>query len=127
MAGANLLRTVDQRALWQLAEDEAILEDAYVGIWKTVKALQHEAKSKGQTLPGGALFALFSMKSGRMALNAISHIAARTIVQRREFGLTPSSRTRFDADELGPAGEGTSTIDPLEAALCGSDPPAAVN
>jgi hypothetical protein len=124
-----MLRAVDRRSLWQLAEDEALLAEAYAGIWKTAKALEREAKSKGQVLPGGALFALLSMKNGRMAMNSISHIAARAIIQRREFGLTPSSRTRFDADQFSSGrGVGSAEVDPLEAALCGSDPPpAAVN
>lgn len=127
MASANILRTVDQRALWQLAEDEALLAEAYSGIWKSVKALQREAKAKGQALPGGALFALLGMRSSRMAINSISHIAARVIIQRREFGLTPSARTRFDVGDVGLPGQNSSLLDPLEAALCGDVPRAPVN
>jgi len=118
LAPSGILRIADQRALWQLAEDEALLAEAYAGIWKTIHALEIEAKSKGQTLPGGAAFALLSMKSGRMAMNSIGHLAARTITERREFGLTPSARTRFDADSLGAAGE-RGSMDPLEMSLCG--------
>lgn len=119
MAPAKLLRTVDQRALWQLAEDEALIEEAFAGIWKTVKALKDEAKAKGQTLPGGALFALLQMRAGRMALNSISHLANRVIAERREFGLTPSARARFDADSLGLGASKVGDDDPLELKLCG--------
>jgi phage terminase small subunit len=119
MAPAKILRTVDQRALWQLAEDEALIEEAYAGIWKTAKALKDEAKAKAQTLPGGALFTLLQMKAGRMALNSISDLANRVIVQRREFGLTPSARARFDADSVGLGAAKPGDDDPLELKLCG--------
>jgi hypothetical protein len=112
MVPANVLRSVDQRALWQLAEDEALLSEAYAGLWKTIKALQDKAKTEGKELPGGPLFALVSMTGGRLAMNAIRDLAARVIIERREFGLTPSSRTRVQASTDG-------TIDALEAKLCG--------
>ena len=112
MAPANVLRSVDQRALWQLAEDEALLSEAYAGLWKMIRAVEDKAKKEGKELPGGALFALVSMTSGRLAMNAIRDLAARVLIERREFGLTPSSRTRISA-----AGDGS--IDSLEMKLCG--------
>lgn len=112
MAPANVLRSVDQRALWQLSEDEALLSEAYAGLWKTIRALQDKANKEGKELPGGPLFALVSMTSGRLAMNAVRDLAARVIIERREFGLTPSSRTRVQAS-------GDGTIDALEAKLCG--------
>ena len=112
MEPANVLRSVDQRALWQLAEDEALLAEAYAGLWKMVRALQDKAKSEGKELPGGPLFALVSMTSGRLAMNVIRDLGARVLIERREFGLTPSSRTRISAP-----GEGS--VDPLEMKLCG--------
>jgi len=112
MVPAKVLRRVDQRALWQLAEDEALLTEAYSGLWKMVKALQDKAKSEGKDLPGGALFALVSMTSGRLAMNAIRDLAARVLIERREFGLTPSSRTRISTP-------GEASMDSLEMKLCG--------
>ncbi len=53
-----------------------------------------------------------SMTSGRLAMNAIRDIAGRVIIQRREFGLTPSSRTRI-------TGSTDDSIDSLEMKLCG--------
>ena len=112
MAPANVLRNVDQRALWQLAEDESLLAEAYSGLWKMVKALQDKAKSEGKELPGGPLFALVSMTSGRLAMNAIRDLGARVLLERREFGLTPSSRTRINT-------LGETSMDSLEMKLCG--------
>ena len=112
MAPAGVLRSVDQRALWQLAEDEALLAEVYAGLWKTIHALEDKAKAEGKDLPGGPLFALVTMTSGRLAMNAVRDLAARVIIERREFGLTPSSRTRIAAASNG-------TIDALEARLCG--------
>jgi phage terminase small subunit len=112
MVPANVLRSVDQRALWQLAEDEALLSEAYAGLWKALKALQDKANKEGKELPGGALFALASMTSGRLALNVIRDLGARVIIERREFGLSPSSRTRVETTAGG-------TVDALEAKLCG--------
>jgi phage terminase small subunit len=112
MAPANVLRSVDQRALWQLAEDEALLSEAYAGLWRMIRAVEDKAKKEGKELPGGALFALVSMTSGRLAMNAIRDLAARVLIERREFGLTPSSRTRIST-----AGDGS--MDALEMKLCG--------
>ena len=111
MAPANVLRSVDQRALWQLAEDEALLAEAYAGLWRMIKAVEDKAKKEGKELPGGPLFALVSMTSGRLAMNAIRDLGARVLIERREFGLTPSSRTRLEATAE-PA------MDILEAKLC---------
>lgn len=112
MAPANVLCETDQRALWQLAEDEALLSEAYVGLWRTIRALEAKAKAEGKELPGGPLFAFLSMTNGRLAMNAIRDLAARVIIERREFGLTPSSRTRVSAI-------GEPAMDALEAKLCG--------
>ena len=112
MAPANVLRSVDQRALWQLSEDEALLLEAYDGLWKMISAVQQKAKKEGKDLPGGALFALISMTSGRLAMNTIRDLGSRVLIERREFGLTPSSRTRISTP-----GEGS--MDSLEMKLCG--------
>ena len=98
MLGAAILRNVDQRALRQLCEDEAILEQAYESFWKMARRLKKEAEAQGKELPAGEMMALLTMKSGRLAMNSLRDLAARVIIERREFGLTPSSRTRVASD-----------------------------
>jgi hypothetical protein len=116
MTGTGVLCTVDQRALWQLAEDECLLSEAYIGIWKMIHSIEKKAKLEGKELPAGAIFHMLNMSSGRLAMTAIRHLANRVIIQRREFGLTPSSRSRIEVDSAelinGP-------LDPLELKLCG--------
>lgn len=96
MYGGRVLRKVDRRALFQLAEDEALLEAAYAGVWKMQRALKGQAKKEGKPLPARPLFALLGMKPGRLAMSCLRDLAARVIIERREFGLTPSSRARLD-------------------------------
>jgi phage terminase small subunit len=113
MAGAAVLRRVDRRALWQLAEDEALIAEAYAGLWQMVGALKKKAAEEGKTLPAGALMGLLTMNNGKSAMKAIRELSMRLILERREFGLTPSSRSRIDtAVEAG-------AIDTLELKLCG--------
>jgi phage terminase small subunit len=113
MAGAAILRRIDQRALAQLSEDEALLDEAYSGVWQMVDALKKKAKAEGKALPGGALLGLLSMTSGRLAMASVRDLAARVIIERREFGLTPSSRSRIETiDGAGP-------MDSIELKLCG--------
>jgi phage terminase small subunit len=120
MASAHILRSVDQRALWHLCEDEALIEEAYAGIWKMVGALKKKAKQEGKSLPAGAVMAMLSMTSGRMAMSAIRDLSVRALIQRREFGLTPSSRSRVEAlDGAFRGGTTGGPVDPLEQALCG--------
>lgn len=113
MAGAAVLRRVDKRALWQLCEDEALLSEVYDGLWKMAAMLKKKASQDGKDLPAGPMTALLSMTNGRGALRAIRDLAGRTIIERREFGLTPSSRSRIEtAAEAG-------AVDSLELKLCG--------
>jgi hypothetical protein len=77
------------------------------------KALKDEAASQGKQLPAGEMMALLTMKAGRLAMGSIRDLGARVIVERREFGLTPASRSRIAME--GNLGD----IDPIEAALCG--------
>lgn len=114
MAAAAVLRPVDARALWQLAEDEAILSSAYSGLWKMARAIKQEAKAQGKDLKADEVWVLLMQKNGRLAFNALSHLAGRVIIERREFGLTPSSRSRIDANADDAGG-----MDPIEMKLCG--------
>jgi hypothetical protein len=110
MSNAAVLARVDRRALWQLAEDEALLEEAYAGIWKMAAQLK---AMHGNKLPAGAIFALLGNTQGRLAMATIRDLAGRVIIERREFGLTPSSRSRVHA-----AGDAAGA-DALERKLCG--------
>lgn len=121
----GLLRQTDGRALWQLAEDEAMLEECTYGIWEqaaeierqaTIKA-KHEGKPLSEVLPGGGLVALLGTSRGRMALSTINNLAARVIIERREFGLTPSSRPRISTHH-GAEHE----VDPVTSIFCAATP-----
>jgi phage terminase small subunit len=118
MGGAkrgSVLRRVDQRALWQLAEDEALLAEAYQGLWRMQSAVKRKAQAE-KTGPGlGALLSIMGMSQGRLAMCAIRDLAARVVVERREFGLTPASRTRVATEATMSAPE-----ESLEMKLCGS-------
>jgi phage terminase small subunit len=119
MAGAYILRSVDQRALWHLCEDEALIEEAYAGIWKMVRALKKKAKAEDKDLPAGAVMSMLSMTSGRMAMSSVRDLSVRAIIQRREFGLTPSSRSRVETLDMPFRGGTMGIVDPLEQKLCG--------
>lgn len=118
MAAVRILRRVDRNALWQLCEDEALIAEAYAGIWKTIRAVKAKARSEGRVLPTGAVMAMLSTTGGRMAMAAVRDLSARVILERREFGLTPSSRSRVEADGFG----GSAAMDPIEEKLCGNLP-----
>lgn len=105
----------DRRALWQLAEDEAILAEAYAGFWKMARMLKKKAEAEGRPLPAGEIMGLLTMQNGRSAMRAVRDLAARVIIERREFGLTPSSRARVAVG----GGRLEGIIDPLELKLCG--------
>jgi phage terminase small subunit len=109
----RILCQTDRRALWQLAEDEAILAEAYSGFWEMTRALKKEAASKGKDLPGGPIMGALMVKNARMAMSSVKDLANRVIIERREFGLTPSARTRIASKNS------DSAVDSLELKLCG--------
>jgi hypothetical protein len=91
----RMLCLTDRRALWELAEDEALLAQAYDGFWKMAKALGRKAKAEGKQLPAGEVMTLMSTNNGRNAMACLRDLASRVIIERREFGLTPSARVRI--------------------------------
>ncbi|HEY1963688.1 MAG TPA: P27 family phage terminase small subunit [Acidobacteriaceae bacterium] len=95
MGGIGMLRRIDKRALAQLCEDEAALERAYDGLWKMAAQLKEKAKREGKVLPGGEILGLLSTNTGRASMRVIRDLGRGLILQRREFGLTPSARTRI--------------------------------
>ena len=124
MTGARVLRKVDKRALWQLCEDEAIIEELYVGLWRQVRRLQHQrrqaaelaAASSPVALPEDPLMAMadhLSGSEGKRLMVALNRLSERIMNERREFGLTPSSRTRINIALQDAA------ADNLELNLCG--------
>lgn len=117
MRTAGLLCGADSRALWQLCEDEALLSSAYAGLWKMARSIKAEAAAQGKDLKADEVWVLMMQKSGRMAMGALRDLSTRVIIERREFGLTPSARSRIDAG-LGGVGVFPG-VDPLELKLCG--------
>lgn len=114
MGESGVLKRTDRRALASLAEDEALLEMAYSGVWAAMKAIKAEAKERGQKIPAGEFLELFKAGMGKQVMSAIRDLGNRLIVQRREFGLTPSARVRIAGDSGIPA------MDEWEAAQCES-------
>lgn len=75
MSVSGVLKRVDGDALRQYCEDEVTLEKAYEAMWK---------------IPD-----LFTSEEGAKARRGILELGKSLIIQRREFGLTPSARTRI--------------------------------
>jgi serine/threonine protein kinase len=95
-----ILRQTDQDALMALCEDEALLAQSYSGLWKMAKAIEKKAAAEGRPLVAGPVAALLTLPQGRFALAAIRDVAHRLIIERREFGLSPSARCRLDAGSV---------------------------
>ncbi len=114
MANSGVLRRVDGGALAMLCEDLAMLDTLRKGLAAQASEITKKAKEKKQQISGNALTALSRTTEGRRTLSTIRELSAQIIIQRREFGLTPSSSTRVQA-----SGGGAQFIDPLEQALCG--------
>jgi phage terminase small subunit len=114
MANSGVLRRVDGGALAMLCEDLAMLETLRSGLAAQAREITKKAKEKRQPISGNALTALSRTTEGRRTMTTIRELAAQIIIQRREFGLTPSSSTRVQA-----SGGAAQFIDPLEQALCG--------
>ena len=98
MSVSGVLKRVDKDALRQLCEDEAALVKAYDGMWKMAAKLKEKAAREGKTLPGGEVLAVLATDTGARAIRAIRDLGKALIIQRREFGLTPSARTRIVLD-----------------------------
>ncbi|SRR5216684_4312685 len=116
IAASGVFCISDQHALAMLAEDQALLNEAYVGIWSIMAALEKQAKTEGKVLHGGPFLTFIGTMNGRRAMTGLNDLAARLLVERREFGLTPSARTRIKA---GDAGIGPIALDSIERKLCG--------
>jgi phage terminase small subunit len=114
MANSGVLRRVDGGALGMLCEDLAMLDTLRSGLAAQTSEFTKKAKEKNQPISGNALTALSRTTEGRRTMTTIRELSAQIIIQRREFGLTPSSSTRVQA-----TGGGAQFIDPLEQALCG--------
>jgi phage terminase small subunit len=114
MAVSGVLRRVDGGALAMLCEDLAMVATLRRGLAAQAREITHKASQKGQRITGNALTVLSRTTEGRRTLTTIRELSAQIIIQRREFGLTPSSSARVQA-----SGEGAQFVDPLERALCG--------
>ena len=114
MGNSGVLRRVDGGALEMLCEDLAMLDTLRKGLAAQAREITKKAREKKQQISGNALTALSRTTEGRRTMTTIRELSAQIIIQRREFGLTPSSSTRVQA-----SGPGAQFIDPLEQALCG--------
>jgi phage terminase small subunit len=114
MANSGVLRRVDGGALSMLCEDLAMLDTLRKGLAAQASEITRKAREKKQQISGNALTALSRTTEGRRTLTTIRELSAQIIIQRREFGLTPSSSTRVQS-----SGPGAQFNDPLEQALCG--------
>jgi hypothetical protein len=114
MAPTGVLRRVDGSALEMLCEDLALLDTLRSGLAAQARDITRKAKAQNRQIPGNAMTVLSRTTEGRRTLSTIRELTAQIIIQRREFGLTPSSSTRVQA-----TGGGAQHTDPLERALCG--------
>lgn len=94
-----ILRRADKDALATLCEDEARLAEAHAEFERLREKLKLEAKQESRKLVGGGLAEALTSKEGKAIFRSIREYTKSLIVQRREFGLTPASRTRVMAGE----------------------------
>jgi phage terminase small subunit len=113
MSIAGVLRRLDGGALAMLCEDLAMVATLRKGLCDQAREIEEKAAERNQPISGNALTALSRTKEGRRTLTSIRELSAQIIIQRREFGLTPSSSSRVQMSGEAPF------IDPLERALCG--------
>ena len=117
MEGSGVLRVIDWMALGGLCEDQAMLDQLRVGLKSALKRIQVQAKEQGVELKtiGDQLSQFTITTGGRRLIGSIRELTTSLIVQRREFGLTPASNTRVEAQ-----GAGGLPMDSIERALCGT-------
>ena len=117
---AGVLRTVDHDALGQYCEDRAQLNQLRRCLKEWTAEVDFQNKqaydlkvAAGETprKPLSGFLEIARSTEGKRIQSAINEIAGRCIVQRREFGLTPSSSTRIAAQKM-------ESADPLEE-MCG--------
>jgi phage terminase small subunit len=116
MMTLGTLRRIDGYALAQLCEDEAMLQDLREGLAAKMRDMTAQAKKDKKPLSGNAAVEFSLTTAGRRVHRSIREAAAQIIVQRREFGLTPSSSGRVEAIGLPDAVR--RVTDPLEMKLC---------
>jgi hypothetical protein len=114
MARSGVLRRVDGGALSMLCEDMGTLDTLRRGLAAQAREITIKAAERGQKITGNALTMLARTTDGRRTFCSIRELAAQIIIQRREFGLTPSSCSRVQA-----CGSEAMFMDPLERELCG--------
>jgi phage terminase small subunit len=97
LTASGVLRNVDVFALMQLCEDEADLQALRRGMSQMIRELSKKARAQKKELTGGAFVQLSRTIEGRRTISTIRELSASLIVQRREFGLTPSSNSRIES------------------------------
>ncbi len=117
LEASGVLREIDWLAFRCLCEDEAFLQDLRAGLAIALKQLKERAVANNVTLLGNAAAHFAKTTEGRRLLGSIREIATSCITQRREFGLTPASNTRVEANGTGGV---AGVADEIEEALCGT-------
>jgi phage terminase small subunit len=119
MAGRGYLSRDSWLSLANLCEDQAALDSLRAGLRETVAAIELEMQKKGRKVPGGALLQLSRTNEGRRVFGAINELRTSVMVQVREFGLTPASRTRVEA--IGGAVDGAAVVEnEIDSAMFGN-------
>jgi Phage terminase, small subunit len=113
MAGSGVLRQVDGGALAMLCEDISMLDTLRRGLLAQARDIAKKAAASKTTISGNALTVISRTVEGQRCLKVIRALTSQIIIQRREFGLTPSSSAGVEA-----SGPGIQLDDPLERMLC---------
>lgn len=108
----GVLRIVDGESFAAYCEDAARLQKLRLDWEQMINETAAEARKKRQKLFGGPEATLLGTNQGWKTFRAMRDLTAQLIIQRREYGLTPSSNTRVVASK-------PRNVDSLETSLCG--------
>jgi len=114
LGDSSVLTIVDGPALAELCENRALLAKLRKGWQGEIAELTKKVKSAKKKFPGNAETALLGTNRGARIVRHMANLNAQIMIREREFGLTPSSRSRVHP--IPGAGE---TMDPIERELCG--------
>jgi hypothetical protein len=119
MAPLGILRQVDEFALRNLCELEALLQDLQKGLPAVGRQMKRKAKAAGEKTTGSPLMTVASSRSGRQLILTIKQLASQVSHQQLQFGLTPVSAQRLEGGGGMAMPVGQAIMDPVEQALGG--------